>query len=483
MMASRRTKEDFCALRLTCKDVYLKTFRLFGRYYFTTVSVGFTRVSLDRLRTLASYKNTFGLTLFEFPSHLIVSTLRLLPENEVDRLFSMSDPQEDAQAVVAAITMLSELGIESYNVPGEYNPDTYAIAGNYRKAVASQQSLTTSSCDINKIARAIATFPKFCSIALDTYEKSWGEEDWQNIAGFDRRVFVSSGDINSGQNNLEFTLNRILQAIAQAQTICHANGRTLNFFSLTTGAFDGSGDCCPYSHQNVRLQSLDIQPFSRKALKAAFSRLKFLSIDIYDFVTLDEHKDSPKRINEALQVLLSSPGLSELSISFIDSAEIVNDDLSNMSQSDNTWIGDQILSTIAEVGQSNSLERLELFCLAIVKSKDAVEEIVKKSATTLKALSLEILIPDPGVMPPNISVERSQYKPLLRILAGCPLLEQLVFHIEPVADECPVAEFDMIGKELITRRVQNMIMNHTDPDNDAFWADVIETEEDSGDED
>lgn len=71
-------------------------------------------------------------------------------------------------------------------------------------------------------------------------------------------------------------------------------------------------------------------------------------------------------------------------------------------------------------------------------------------------------------MPPNISVERSQYKGLLRTLAGCPLLEQLSFHIEPVADECPVAGFDMSGRECIMKRVQHMIMNHTEPDNDAF---------------
>ena len=49
MMASKKTKDDFCALRLTCKDIYLETFRPFGRYYFITVSVGFTGASLDRL--------------------------------------------------------------------------------------------------------------------------------------------------------------------------------------------------------------------------------------------------------------------------------------------------------------------------------------------------------------------------------------------------------------------------------------------------
>ena len=282
--------------------------------------------------------------------------------------------------------MLSELETESYNVPATYNPDTYTIAGNYRKAVASQQSLTTSSCDINKIARAIATFPKFCSTALDAYEKIWGEEDWQDIAGFDRRVFVSSEDINSGQNNLEFAFSRILQAIAQAQTICQANGRTFNLCSLTARAFYGSDDWCPDSHQNIRLQSLDVQPFSRRALQAALPRLTLLSIDIHYVVTPEEPKDSPEKIKEALQVLLSSPELRELSISFVDSAEIVDDDLTNMSKPDNTWIGGRILSTVSEVGQSRSLQRLEMFCVAIVNSKMLSRDL-SKGTTQLSKLS------------------------------------------------------------------------------------------------
>lgn len=172
--ATEMSMNNFRAFRLTCKDVYLKTFRLFCRNYFTTVSVGFTSASLDRLRALASYKNSFGLTLFEFPSHLIVSTLLLLPASEVHRILSISGPQEDAQAVVAAINMLCELQVERYNIPGTYNPDTYAIAGKYRKAVASQQLLTTLSDDIKTIARAIATFTKFCSVTLDAYDQSWG---------------------------------------------------------------------------------------------------------------------------------------------------------------------------------------------------------------------------------------------------------------------------------------------------------------------
>lgn len=164
--------DDFRAFCLTCKDVYLKTFKLFGRYYFATVSVGFTRASLNRLRDLANYRNLFGLTLSEFPSHLTVTAHRLLPESHIGRIYSVSAPRGDAQAVIATITLLRELEIEDYTVPGTYDPDMYAIARRYKKAVASQRSLTTSMYDVNTITRSIATFPNFCSIALDSYDKS-----------------------------------------------------------------------------------------------------------------------------------------------------------------------------------------------------------------------------------------------------------------------------------------------------------------------
>jgi len=153
-----------------------------------------------------------------------------------------------------------------------------------------------------------------------------------------------------------------------------------------------------------------------------------------------------------------------------------------MSQPDNTWIGDQILSMVVEKEQSNVLKRLGLFCQAIVKSKSAVEKLVKKHAATLEALSLEILIPDPGSTPPNVSAQRNEYKSLLRILTGCPLLEEFSFHVEPVADEWPVADFDMNGREWIMRRVNNMITSHTGPEHDYFWGDGSETEDNEDDD-
>jgi hypothetical protein len=88
MSASEKSMYDFRAFRLTCKDIYLKTFRLFGRRYFSTVSVRFTRVSLDRLRDLANYKNSFGLTLLEFPSHLCVDASLAARERNRSPTFS-----------------------------------------------------------------------------------------------------------------------------------------------------------------------------------------------------------------------------------------------------------------------------------------------------------------------------------------------------------------------------------------------------------
>ena len=182
--AERTTKEDFCAFRLTCKDVYLKTFRLFGQRYFTKVSVGFTRVSLDRLRELTSYKNNFGLTLNEFPSDMVVSTHRLLPGSEVGRIFSASDPNGDAQSVVATINLLHEMDVECYNIPGTYDRNLYVVAAQYTKDAADQKSITTSDYDVDTIAQSLAAFPKFHSIALDAFDSSWGEKDWDVLAGF-----------------------------------------------------------------------------------------------------------------------------------------------------------------------------------------------------------------------------------------------------------------------------------------------------------
>jgi hypothetical protein len=160
-----------------------------------------------------------------------------------------------------------------------------------------------------------------------------------------------------------------------------------------------------------------------------------------------------------------------LTIGFVDSGEIVDDDLSNTINPGVTWIGDEILSMVAEVEQSSSLQFLELFCLAIVKSKDAVEKLIKKHAATLEALSLEILIPDPGVTPPNVYAERNEYKHLLRALTGCPLLEQFSFNVEPADDERPVANFDMCGKEAIVKRIQSMVVNPTGQNTTLFgWT-------------
>jgi hypothetical protein len=115
--------------------------------------------------------------------------------------------------------------------------------------------------------------------------------------------------------------------------------------------------------------------------------------------------------------------------------------------------------------------------VAIVESKDAVEKLVKKHAATLKALRLEVMVPDPGSTPPNNSAERSQYKRLLRALTDCPLLERFLFRVEPADYECPIANFDMFGREWIIKWVQCMITSPTGPEYDDYWADDSETEE------
>jgi len=70
------------------------------------------------------------------------------------------------------------------------------------------------------------------------------------------------------------------------------------------------------------------------------------------------------------------------------------------------------------------------------------------------------------------------------VVAGCPRLKQFSFHVRAEsADEDPIADFYMNGRESITKRVQYMIKSPTEPEYDYLWADDFETEDnDEGDD-
>jgi hypothetical protein len=153
MSASERSLYDFRAFRLTCKDVCLKTFRLFGRRYFSKVSVGFSSVGLRRLKDIACYWNTFGLTLSEFPSHLSISTYRL-PSIHLLARSRRVHPRApaEAHAIRTCILLACQLGSGNYSVTGPYSYDIHAVASQYWSALCDQQMIGILDKDINAIA-------------------------------------------------------------------------------------------------------------------------------------------------------------------------------------------------------------------------------------------------------------------------------------------------------------------------------------------
>jgi hypothetical protein len=118
---SRKILENYRALRLTCKDLYSKTFCVFALTYFTRISVAFNVKSLRRLHELSSHKNSFGLSLTSFPKELMCSTYRLPVDGTVRKALVLTkDPMRKAEAKVAAdaIARACKLGIRRPSAGG-----------------------------------------------------------------------------------------------------------------------------------------------------------------------------------------------------------------------------------------------------------------------------------------------------------------------------------------------------------------------------
>lgn len=81
--------EAFRALRLTCKELYFKTFRVFGIDYFSNISVAFNAVSLRRLQELVGHENSFGLSLTSFPKNLLAQHTACSPARQCGNLSSL----------------------------------------------------------------------------------------------------------------------------------------------------------------------------------------------------------------------------------------------------------------------------------------------------------------------------------------------------------------------------------------------------------
>lgn len=336
------------------------------------------------------HRNSFGLTLSDFPCKLLVSTHRLLSGSEAGGLSSIStdsDVPAEANTIVVCISSICSLGLESCSAPDPYNLSVLAVAEKYRSSAIDQQLITTLNHDVNT--------SKLCSVQLDPGRPSWSEEDWRAIAGIERKSFTGFEDKHSGQSNMQLTLKRVLLAIAQAETLCQAAGRGLNLSSLDVTFIESDGKWNPRCRQNVKLQSLDVEP--SLSLRTAFSRLTAIDINVNDCCDSKELEDENNKIEKVLQVLLSSTELKVLYPDFVDDGEFVDEynNMSSMSHPGHIWNGDYVLSKVIETERSNGLQQLSLSCIAIFESRDALEKLIRRHAATLEVLRIHQILPDP----------------------------------------------------------------------------------------
>jgi hypothetical protein len=210
--------DDFRALRLTCKDLYLKTFRLYGITYFTDVSVVLTKHSLERLRKVATSTNGFGLSLSSFPNSITCSTYRLPSGDKVGELLM---PERDlVKGRLTTQHLIHSIGFACRATGGRYLPrldlkDSYVkdIVDAYLRTVKEQQSMDGNGYDVR---------------GCDANTKAWGQLDWSDRASILNASFSHMDHAVSGKSNLTTTAERVLRAIGQASVICQYEGRHLH---------------------------------------------------------------------------------------------------------------------------------------------------------------------------------------------------------------------------------------------------------------
>jgi hypothetical protein len=267
---------------------------------------------------------------------------------------------------------------------------------------------------------------------------------------------------------MHLTFERVLQAIAQAETLRQAAGRALPLFELTATRAESGEILLTDSCQHIKLQGLHIQPSSQAALQAVFSRLRILNIDISDFSKPTEVEQDTERIADVLRWLLSSPELKDLRIDFVDDGDTVNDDLSNVHRPDNIWIGDQILSMVVETERSNGLRYLDLATNALLGPQEAVQKLIQKHASTLVDIEIYALVTEPMAIPLAVLDLRNNCRNLLRTIAACPQLDFFAFYVDRGESPDLVVDIEAVDREAAMATLQNMILSPTEREYDRF---------------
>lgn len=468
LQGDHESLEAFRALRLTCKELYLKTFRVFALTYFTNISVAFTTASLHRLRDVAAHKNSFGLSLNTFPKSLTCSTYRLPTGNAVEKaLITTSDPDRvlNADEVADAIARACKKGsglfggfLSPYDLPS-----TRGLARRYMKAAEEQSSIESNGDDVKLIANALAALPNVRSIGTAPDRHAWGQDDWDTLAGIKIESFLYREYLASGETNLTITTRKLLAAVAEAASLCELRGHQLILeqVDLQSGRYTQCEDLVS-SPRNLQLHKLNISKSLLPRLQDALSKLKRLYISV-SRLTRDLPPETNadrelKQVRRSLQALLSSSVTEEFGLDFF---EPMPSDLIGL-----VTIEDEIINTVIETQPFTSPRSFEIYSPDLWVVLPSVCQYVQKHAATLKELHLGAHRGDDRL---DVGANRELWRPVLRAAADCAELVGFAVWIRTVEPDVCDIDIDIKGREAVSELLAKLVVSPTEPGKELGW--------------
>lgn len=461
--------EAFCALRLACKELYLKTFRVFAVAYFTNLSVAFNLASLHRLRDVATHKNSFGLSFYTFPRTLTCSTYRLPTGNAVENcLMTTSDPArmknagEAADAISRACKKQSGL-FGSFLAPYDL-PPTRELARRYLTAIEQQSSIESSGNDVRLVANASAALPNVKSVGTSPNRRAWGQDDWDTLAGIRIESFLYVEYLASGETNLAVTARKLLEAVAEAGVLCRSQGRQLTIEQVDLqGGYDAQCKDLEFCPNNLQLHRLNNSKLFQIRLKDALSQLKRLYISVS---RLTRHRPPQTDIElefeqseTSLQALFSNPATEEFCLDLFEPLPRDTTGLVAMEGS--------LIEVATETQPFTSLRSIELYCPGLQEVLPTVCQYVQAHSATLKGLRLGSCR---EAAHPDASVNRELWRSVLQAAAGCAELDYFVLWIRTELIDVYDIDIAVKGKEDVSELLAKLIVSPTEPARELGWV-------------
>jgi hypothetical protein len=469
LQGDHESLEAFRALRLTCKELYLKTFRVFAIAYFTNLSVAFNLISLNRLRDVANHKNSFGLSLYTFPRTLTCSTYRLPTGNAVKKcLLITSDParMKHGDEVADAISRACQKGsglFGSFLAPYD-RPRARDLARRYMNATEEQGHLESTGDDVKLLATGLAGFPNIKSIGASADRHAWGQDDWDKLAGIRIESFLYMEYLATGETNLTVITRKLLAAVAEAGVLCKSRGGHLVIERLCLhGKFDRKCEGLELGPVNLQLHKLNFPDTLQSRLKDALSRLKRLCICVCWFTKdappATDYESELQQSKVALQTLFSSPATEEVFLNLLDHLPTNVTELVS--------IEDELIGMAMKTQPFTSLRSIELYGPSLHLVAPAISQYVRTHATTLKKLRL---VGRRSNDIPDVDASREFWRPVLRAAAGCAELADLIVLIRSGDPDMHDVDINVEEKANVSELLAKVVVSPTEPGKEMGWV-------------